>query len=121
MSQPLPGEQHQQQHPQQKQRARNVDPPTTTRPPPPLPSKSGRICLSGGTSTDSVEPQDARVVSEGDSISGSSALKEFQDDFEGDPQFANSTKISTNMLLHYGKEALCLLAILVTTIASYQG
>lgn len=32
-----------------------------------------------------------------------------------------SPSSTRNMVIHYGKEALCLLAILLTTMASYQG
>lgn len=43
-----------------------------------------------------------------------------EEDHSNRPQPLSSSS-TRNMVIYYGKEALCLLAILLTTMASYQG
>lgn len=47
-----------------------------------------------------------------------SLIEEKEEDLQISSQ---TTTIKTRMLIHYGKEVLCLLAVLLTTLASYQG
>lgn len=52
----------------------------------------------------------------------SASLIENEEDLQTSSQTLATTTINTrNMLIHYGKEVLCLLAVLLTTLASYQG
>lgn len=94
---------------------------TVSAPPPPL--SAAKVISEASTSNSNSNSTRKSCSPQRNETDGHAHLSSADEEEQVATTATESSPSSTtrNMVIHYGKEVLCLLAILLTTMASYQG